>query len=448
MRVSIMLASMVLGLSLVRGQGDSPLTPLTDSSAPKVATENRIYISIGDPRLKKVLIAIEPTEGPSALAQEFQRTLVSNLEFTDYFEILPATRMPGLKGDITSYKAIGVEFLIVTKVVNTQGQFEAEVRFFDVNRNLQILGRRYPLVGGASQPGREMAHSVGNDVLQTLTGEPGIFRTRILMSCGLKKKEIYMMDFDGQNIRPITQDKYFALSPSWAPDGKRMLFTSYKPAVKGGFVNPNLYLYDTSTGQRRTISAARGLNTGGVFHPRENKIAYTFSREGRPEIYILDLNTNIRTPITKTVFFSVEPTWSPDGTRIAFSSSKTGRPHLWVSNIDGSNAKRLTYAGQYNSSPNWSPRGDRIVFSGQENLGNNFNIFLVDPSGSNLVRLTDDNRSSENPAFSPDGRFIVFSSNRDGQYRVYTMTASGTRIRELSPRNLGPCKQPAWSPRL
>jgi TolB protein len=414
-----------------------------------LSTDKRIYISIGDPGVRKVLLAVEKTEGTTTVAKEFEATLQANLDFTDYFEILPESRMPPLRGDLASYKALGVEFLLTSKLTtNSQGQIEAEVRFFEVNRGLQILGRRYPFVGVSNQIGRELAHYAGNDIIQTLTGEPGVFRTQILMSCGQRNKEIFLMDYDGQNVRQLTQDRGLALSPSWSPDAKRILFTSYKPAVKGGFVNPNLYLYDTVTQSRRTLSAARGLNTGGVFHPKENKLAYTFSKDGRPEIYILDLDKNIRQAITRTVFFSIEPSWSPDGQRIVFSSSKTGRPHIWVANRDGSSAKRLTFAGQYNSSPNWSPRGDRIVFSGQENKRNNFNIFMVDPSGSNLVRLTDDSTSSENPSFSPDGRFVAFSSNKDGIYRIYVMTALGTKMRVLTPKALGPCKQPSWSPRL
>jgi TolB protein len=303
-------------------------------------------------------------------------------------------------------------------------------------------------VGKVSDPGRELAHYSGNDVIESLTGEPGIFRTRLLMSCGLKKKEIYVMDFDGDNITQLTRDGNFALSPSWAPDGKRLLFTSYREWGTKGALNPNLYLYDMSTHQRSVLSAAKGLNTGGSFHPIDNKIAYTFSQNGKPEIYILDLVSKVRYPITKTLFFSVEPDWSPDGRQIVFSSSKTGRPHIWVANADGSNAKRLTFAGQYNSSPNWSPKGDKIVFSGQENQGNNFNIFLVDPSGSNLVRLTSDSHSNENPTFSPDGRFLAYSSNESGVYQIKVTTARGGRTKTLSPRSLGPCKQPAWSPRL
>lgn len=419
------------------------------------SASGRIYIPVGDPNLKKVLMAIEPTIGGGALANSFYATLTGDMDFTDLFEILPPSKLPAAKGGLvpgsfkfSHYRALGVEFLIKSGVSIKDGKYQAEVRLYDVARGAQILGRLYPLVGQVADPGRKLAHYSANDVMKTLTGEEGIFLTRILMSCGDKKKEIYVMDFDGQNITKLTRDGNFALSPTWSADGKSIAFTSYRAWGSRGALNPNLYSYNIETRERKVVSSSKGLNTGASYHPYENKIAYTFSQRGKPEIYVFDLEKRVRYPITKTLFFSVEPDWSPDGKRLAFSSSKTGKPHIWVSDANGKNAKRLTFAGRYNSSPNWSPKGDVIAFSGQENDGNNFNVFTIEPGGSNLARLTSDSFSNENPVFSPDGRFIAFSSNEGGTYQIKVMTARGGRRKTLTSKRLGHCKQPAWSPRL
>jgi len=418
------------------------------TSTGTAAESGRVYIAVGAPNVKKVLMAVEPTSGSGSVVSEFNSTLQYNMDFTDLFEILPTNRMPKQIGDLAAYRVLGVEFLLRSTVTVENNAPVAELRLIDVNRGTQILGRRYPLVGKSTQAGRELAHYAANDVVESLTGTKGIFRTRILMSCGDKRKEIYIMDFDGQNVRQITRDGNFALSPTWAPDGNRIAFTSYRPATKGGFINPNLYMVELANNTRTLLSAARGLNTGAAFHPTENKIAYTFSQDGKPEIYFLDLVKKQRARLTRTQFFSVEPNFSPDGNRLVYSSSETGQPHVFISNVDGTAKRRLTFAGRYNSSPNWSPIGDKIVFSGQEFGRNNFNIFMIDPTGSNLLRLTSGSDSSENPVFSPDGRHIIYSSNQGGKYRIHVMTARGERARAISPVSLGACKQPAWSPRL
>jgi TolB protein len=433
----------------------APLVSDSSAPAPTASAPGRIYISVGDPNLKKVLIGIEPTGGMSPQANSFYQALTSDMDFTDYFELLPPSRLPAIQGGMIlgsfrfdHYKALGTEFLIKSRLEEKNGSYEAELRLYDVNSGAQILGRLYPLVGKVDQPGKELAHYAANDVIKALTGEDGIFRTRIIASCGNRTKEIYIMDFDGGNLRQLTKDRNFALSPKWAPDGKRIVFTSYRPSTKGGFVNPNLYMYNVLTQERTVLSSTKGLNTGGSFHPKENKIAYTFSVNARPEIYVLDLDSKVRYPITKTTYFSVEPSWAPDGNQITYSSSKTGNPHIYVANADGSASRRLTFAGVYNSSPDWSPRGDRIAFSGQENRRNNFNIFMIDPGGSNLERLTSASHSSENPVFSPDGRYVAFSSNEGGVYQIRVMPVRGGRIRVLPTKGLGHCKQPSWSPRL
>ena len=442
-------------------QGDalkSPPPVLVNSSTEgpsPASTSPRIYVPIGTPGFKKVTLGIEKTQGNATLAKAFFKTLVSDMLYTDLFDIVDENKMPSSSSfqvgsfSWNPYRAAGMSYLIKSSIDVKNGAVEAEVRLYDVNKGLQISGKRYPFKSRIDEAPRELANFSGNELMQTLTGEDGVFRTRMLMSCGGAKKEVFIMDFDGENARQITRDGNFALSPSWAPDGNRIVFTSYKPAVKGGFANPNLYTYNVATNKRELVTAAKGINSGAVFHPTKNQLAYTYSNNGKPEIFMLDLDAKTRIALTQTMFFSIEPAWSPDGTKLAYSSQKTGRPHIYVSNSDGSNAKQLTFAGVFNSSPRWSPKGDKIVFSGQENMKNNFNVFMIDPSGSNLVRLTDGTFSTENPAFSPDGRHIAFSSNQSGTYQIYVMALHSGRIsRALTPKSLGDCKQPAWSPRM
>ena len=186
-------------------------------------SNGRVYIAVGDPNVRKVLLAVERTGGNADISKEFADTLVSDMDFTDLFELLPADKFPAnsvataiASPILNSYKVLGVEFLLRSAVRLNSGNYEAEVRLFDVNRGVQILGRLYPLVSQSSKPGRELAHFAANDVVQSLTGVPGIFRTRLLMSCGKNFKktdkrskkesyekltEIYIMDFDGQNVR-------------------------------------------------------------------------------------------------------------------------------------------------------------------------------------------------------------------------------------------------------
>ena len=422
-----------------------------------LSANEAIYVAVGDPDFKKTLIAVGETESKSSsLKKVFRETLKADLGFMDIFSQLPESKIPKQslfnlgRSNVAQLRAVGVKYFIRSEIQQEAQGVVAKYRLIDVSLGKEIKARKIPYGSKTGNPARQLAHFAANEIVEAITGNRGFFRSRVLASCGYKNKEIYIMDYNGQNIAPLTQDRNFALSPSWSADGKRVLFTSYRPTGKKRMVNPNLYMFNIVTRKRTLVTAARGVNSGAVFHPKLERIAYTYSNKGKPEIFVLDLVKKLRIPITRTQFFSVEPDWSPDGNRLTFSSSKTGRPHIYVSRADGSQAKQLTKTGVYNSSPKWNPQGTRIVFSGQETLKNNFNIFMIDPNGSNLHRLTDGKRySSENPVFSPDGRFIMFSSNRDGLYRLYAMSmATGKVSPPLTPKKLGHCKQPAWSPRL
>ena len=41
-------------------------------------------------------------------------------------------------------------------------------------------------------------------------------------------KEIYVSDYNGKNLKQVTNNRSINLSPRWSPDGKRILYTSYK----------------------------------------------------------------------------------------------------------------------------------------------------------------------------------------------------------------------------
>jgi TolB protein len=150
--------------------------------------------------------------------------------------------------------------------------------------------------------------------------------------------------------------------------------------------------------------------------------------------------------LTRSAQNEFQPAWSPDGKRIVFRAAPAGLPgtsslaDIVVVNADGTGRKNLTNNPRRgNWDPAWSPNGKLIAFGSAGP-----DVWTMRPDGKRLRRLT--RGGGESPAWSPDGKRIAFMSSRTtGQYDIYVMSATGSKVRRLtsSPEEDG---YPDWSP--
>ncbi len=436
-----------LGISLFLGLCLIAFFPYFSTNAAQTP-----YAAVGQASTKKMVVAFPTiiTQSPLSLsvARNLTETITNDLTFMDFFSFLnPSAFIENAAQSnialgsfkFSDWTSIGAE-LLIKSTANVDAQtLTYEVRVYDTQNAKQILAKRY------TAPLREqktLAHTFANDFVQTITGFPGIFLTKFAMSCDMSgKKEIYLMNFDGSQVKQLTQHHSIAFAPSWSPDGTRLtysLFTRHEKNVK----NIDLYEMNLNDNTARVVSNRRGINSGAAYSPDGSLLAATLSFGGNPEIYTLDTKTHAHSKITHSFGFDVDPAWSPDGKKMAFVSSRTGMPMIFSMNANGSNIQRLTYAGKFNASPSWSPRGDKITFAGW--IDKSFDIFIMNADGTHIERLTKNQGGNEDPYFSPDGNFIAFSSNRTGQKNIYVMNVNGTFVKRLT-YGLGNCVAPKWS---
>ena len=409
------------------------------------------YIPVGTAKMRKSIIAFPNLRTGSESQSESKTifsTVTSDLTFMDLFTFLSpaAFQEPTTAGlspgsfQMTDWSKIGAEILIKGSVTIEKGALKLESYVYETASGKLLLTKRYV---ASPTDARKVGHTLANDIIEVITGTAGIFDSRIAMSC-MKKggiKEIFVMDFDGSNVRQVTNHRSTAISPAWSPDGARLAYSVYSKR-SDNVKNIDLFELDFRSSTTKKLSNRKGINSGAAYHPKSGSIALTMSFLGNPEIFAFDPKKNTVERLTSSFGFDVDPTWSPDGTKLAFVSNRSGMPMVYAMDTQGSKVERLTYAGRYNATPTWSPKGDKIAFAGW--VDGRFDVFVMNSDGTNISRLTKNQGNNEDPHFSPDGNFIVFSSNRAGQKNVYVMNIDGSFVKRLT-YELGDCVSPKWS---
>jgi TolB protein len=227
------------------------------------------------------------------------------------------------------------------------------------------------------------------------------------------------------------------MSPAWSPDGRQIAYVVFEDN------RSVIYVQDLSSGQRRQVSARRGVNGAPAFSPDGRKMALTLSDiDGNLDVYVIDLRSGQETRITRHPAIDTEPAWSADGTAIYFNSDRSGGPQVYMASADGGPGRRLTFQGNYNARPRVAPAGDRLAVV--HNDAGNYRIATVDPGSGDVLVLTD-GRLDESPSFAPNGSTVIYAT-RDGSRGVLATVSVDGRIRQRLASEGRDVREPVWGP--
>ena len=412
----------------------------------------KVYIDIDSPTFQKFPIAVadfKPLRSvPDAggLSVWFSDSLSRDLTITGYFNVLDRRafledpKQSGITAEAIRFEdwtVIGAEYLVKGGFQTDGRELVAEMRLFDVVRGELVVGKRYT---GRPEDRNRMVMQFVDEILLALTGEAGVFDTRLaFVRKGGESADIYTVNFDGSDLRRITDYKSLTIAPRWSPDNRFLAFTSYRDG------NPDIYLRDLANGSTKKLSFYSGLNLPGSWSRDGARLLVTLSRDGNQEIYEMNVGSLLLQRLTRDFAIDVSPVRSPDEKSIAFVSNRSGSPQIYVMDADGGNVRRLTYQGNYNTSPAWSPKGKKIAYEGSVN--GRFQIFTIDADGGEPQQLTFESGDHESPSWSPDGRYMAFSIRVGGRSQIAIMNSGGQNVRILN--EAGESSQsPFWSPRL
>jgi TolB protein len=440
---------LLLPSALLFAADDQP--PLTPAPPPDIgipAEELWLKLTSGGGSKKLDLVIAEfivarEASASASKAPELQSVFAADLEFSLHFTFQHpepgrkfAFSTDARKPDLEGWGTTGAQVLIAGELLQRKSGPGAQLRIYDLEMSRLIATKDYPLTADT----RWLAHQMADEVINLLTGENGISRTRIGFSRQLDRetKELAAIDYDGAGLTQLTGSGGLKLYPDWSPDGGRIAYCAY------GSTTLNCYLLDLASKKATLLSDRSGLNTTPAWSPDGRTLAVSLSFEGQSELYLVDANGKNLRRLTVNRGIDISPSWSPSGRQLAFVSDRTGTPQVYIINADGTDLRRLTYEGSYNTSPAWSPRGDLIAFVQRQPGGTN-QVCVTNITGDTYMRLTY-GANNEDPCWSPDGLHIAFSSSRAGSFEIHTMDWNGTNQRKIT--GVGGAFSPTWSPRL
>lgn len=417
------------------------------AAAPAAATaQARPTLVIGSPSFQPLPIAVADfaAEGDPRTGKDVADVVRGDLALSGLFDVLDPKGFladPGEGYAATSIRFarwadVGAEGLVRARVRRDGADQVADLHVYEVRAGRETLART---IRAAATSPRLLGHRIADAVVRLYTGEPGVFSTQI---AAIRKArgifELVLFDVDGRNPRVVLSERSILLTPTWRPDGKELLLTSYRSG------RPELWAFRLADRSFRKVGQIPNA-MGGAYSPDGRLVAFTATEGGNSDVWVMNADGSGARRLTREPALDLSPSWSPDGKRIAFVSDRAGSPQIYVMSADGSGVRRLTFQGNYNQTPQWSPRGDLLAFTARDER-KVFDLFVVSPDSGKIDRITQDQgRTNEDPSWAPNGRLLAFTTDRKGAAQLVVSDPRGERQTVIA-GGVGELSAPAWGP--
>ena len=337
--------------------------------------------------------------------------------------------------DVSVWRQKNADSLVTGSVTKlADGRFDVRFRLWDVVRGQDLGGQSYAVTQGDL---RLAAHRIADYVYEKLTGDKGIFSTRIAYITKVQTRyNLWVADADGENSQTALASPEPIISPAWSPNGAQLAYVSFESR------KPVVYVHDVASGKRRLVANFRGSNSAPAWSPDSKTLAVTLSREGGSQLYTIDANGGEPKRLAQSGSIDTEPAYSPDGKSLYFVSDRGGAPQIYRMPPGGGNVERVTFTGNYNISPAISPDGRWLAYISR--VSGAFKLHVMEVATGTVTAITD-STADESPSFSPNSRLIVYATTVQGKEALMTTTIDGKIKARLSGQG-GDIREPDWGP--
>lgn len=386
--------------------------------------------------LTQLPIAIAPFRGDAQAPQKIAAIVQADLERSGQFRSIDASGAAmdeSSRPDVAMWRQKSADSLATGSITRmADGRYDVRFRLWDVVRGQDLGGQSFVVTQGDL---RLVAHRIADFIYEKLTGERGVFSTRITYVTKTGSRySLWVADADGENAQSALSSPEPIISPAWSPSGGQIAYVSFESR------KPVVYVHDVATGRRRLIANFRGSNSAPAWAPDGRTLAVTLSRDGGSQLYTIDANGGEPRRLMQSSGIDTEPVFSSDGRTIYFVSDRGGAPQIYRVPVGGGSAERVTFSGNYNISPSISPDGKWLAFISR--VGGAFKLHVMDLA-SGAVNAITDTTADENPSFAPNSRLLVYATQQQGREALMTTTLDG-KIKARLAGQAGDIREPDW----
>jgi TolB protein len=405
---------------------------------PAVPALAQFRVEVTGVGLTQLPIALAPFRGEAQAPQPVAAIVQADLERSGQFRSVDAAGAQldeTTRPDMAQWRQKSADSLVTGSVTRlADGRFDVRFRLWDVVRGQDLGGQSYIVIQSDL---RLVAHRIADFVYEKLTGERGVFSTRIAyVTKAGGRYSLWIADADGENAQAALASPEPIISPAWAPNGTQLAYVSFESR------KPVVYVHDVASGRRRLIANFRGSNSAPAWSPDGRQLAVTLTRDGHSQLYTIDANGGEPRRLMQSSGIDTEPVFSGDGRSIYFVSDRGGAPQIYKVAAGGGNAERVTFNGSYNISPAISPDGRWLAYVSR--VGGAFKLHVMDLASGASSAITDTS-ADESPSFAPNSRLILYATQQQGREALMTSTLDGKIKARLAGQG-GDIREPDWGP--
>jgi len=232
-----------------------------------------------------------------------------------------------------------------------------------------------------------------------------------------------------------------------SPDGSKIVYVRASYDIMTDRARRNLWMVNADGTNNRPLRSESKSFQSPRWSPDGTRLAYVSAAEGSPQLYVRWMDSGQTALLTNLQHAPDSITWSPDGKTIAFSA------------LVASDKKPLAAPPPKPEGAQWAPPVkviDSVIYraDGAGYLESGFDhVFVVSAEGGTPRQITDGDFNDDGPlSFTPDGKHIVFSANRGANWErdptnneVFSVDVATEQLTQLTKR-VGPDNGPVVSP--